>query len=47
MIRSIPILAVLFLTGCAPYRQVNLGADLPVYTASPAWMGMERIMPCS
>ena len=41
MIRILLILAVLFLTACAPCRQVNLGADLPVYTASPAWMAQQ------
>jgi hypothetical protein len=41
MIRLLPILAVLLLCGCAPYRQVNIGADLPVYTASPAWMAQQ------
>jgi hypothetical protein len=41
MIRILPILAVLLLCGCTPYRQVNVGADLPVYTASPAWMAQQ------
>lgn len=40
MIR-LALLAMLILTGCAPYRRVNPGADLPVYTASPTWMAQQ------
>jgi uncharacterized protein YceK len=32
------ILAVLLLCGCAPYRQINVGAAIPIYAANRAWM---------
>ncbi len=38
MIRLLPILAVLLLTGCGDRTQINPGADLAVYQADAQWM---------
>jgi hypothetical protein len=40
-VKLIVCVCVILLCGCAPYRQINVGAAIPIYAANPAWMQHE------